>query len=103
MGALLALAGPLVPGAAAAGCVPRTNVEAIVDDSYSMEVTDPAKLRVQALDLLIDTLPAPTTLGAIEFGSASTFFGTPAAAPVFGPQPTGPNAAAMKDALGTAI
>ncbi len=34
-----------------------------------MEVTDPNKLRVQAMDLLTETLPTATTLGAVEFGS----------------------------------
>ena len=100
---LLALAGPFTAGAAAATCKPKTNIEAIIDDSFSMGVTDSNKLRVQGLNLLIDTLPAKTTLGAIAFGSGSTFTGTPAATQVFPPEPVGPNAAAMKAALGAAI
>ena len=97
----LALAGPLAAGAVAATCTPKTNIEAIVDDSGSMGITDINKLRVQGLDLLIDTLPAKTTLGAVEFGSG--FLGEPSAASVFKPELVGPNATAMKSALGAAI
>jgi hypothetical protein len=100
---LLALAGPLAPGAsAAAGCTPKTNIEAIIDDSGSMAITDQNRLRVQGMDLLIDTLPAATTLGAIEFGS-SLFGAQPAADAVFNPEPVGPNAASMKGALSKVI
>lgn len=102
-GSLLALGGPLASGAsAAASCTPKTNIEAIVDDSASMAVTDENKLRVQGLDLLIDTLPAKTTLGAIEFGS-SLFGLQPPADQVFKPEPVGPNAAAMKSSLASLI
>src|ERR1700761_6581058 len=58
---------PVATGSA--GCTAVTNVEAIIDDSGSMEFTDPNKLRVQAMDLLIKTLPSSTTLGAGEFGA----------------------------------
>lgn len=103
MAALLAAAVVAAPsGAAGAGtsatCTPKTNIEAIVDDSYSMAATDPDRLRVQAMGLLINTLPAKTFLGAVEFGSSS-FEGTPAASTVFPPEPVGPNAVAMKTAL----
>ncbi|MBS1879526.1 MAG: hypothetical protein JST31_08435 [Actinobacteria bacterium] len=101
MSALLALLGPLTAGAAAASCTPKTNIEAIIDDSGSMAITDSNKLRVQGMDLLIDTLPASTTLGAVEFGSG--FFEEPSADSVFKPEPVGANAAAMKKALGVAI
>ena len=47
-----------------------SNIEAIVDDSISMEFTDANRLRVQAMDLLIDSLGSSTQLGAVEFGSA---------------------------------
>ena len=102
---LLALAGPLAPGAAAApaNCKPATNIEAIIDDSYSMAGSDSDRLRVQGLSLLIDTLPAKTTLGAIQFGSGSIFSEIPAATQVFGPEPVGPNSAAMKAALNAQI
>ena len=87
--------------AASASCAPATNIEAIVDDSFSMEVTDPNRLRVQAMGLLINTLPAKTQLGAVEFGSG--FGEIPAASTVFPPEPVGPNAGAMREALQNAI
>jgi hypothetical protein len=90
-------------GAPAAGsCTPVTNAEAIVDDSGSMVVTDPNRLRVQALDLLINALSSKTNLGAIEFGS-SFESATPSADVVFPTEPIGPNAAAMKTALDESI
>jgi hypothetical protein len=102
---LPALVGALVDssgaeGAPAAGstCKPATNVEAIVDDSGSMLATDTNRLRVQAMDLLINALNDKTTLGAIEFGS-SFESAMPAADVVFPAEPIGPNAAAMKSAL----
>ena len=94
--------------AGSAACTPATNIEAIVDDSGSMEITDPNKLRVQAMNLLIQTLPQSTTLGAVEFGSGiegipGIFEGTPAAYTIFSPEPIGPNATGMSEALGHAI
>jgi von Willebrand factor type A domain len=106
--AALASALALVPAAtadptalAAASCTPVSNIEAIIDDSGSMSFSDADKLRVSALDLLIDT-PGneKITLGAVEFGGALGFPGEPPAADtVFPPQPIGPNAGAMKAAL----
>ena len=87
------------PALAAASCTPVSNIEAILDDSGSMAVTDDGKLRVSALELLIDT-PGneQIDLGAVEFGG--TLFGTdPPADTLFPPEPIGPNAAAMKAAL----
>ncbi|MGN6189480.1 MAG: vWA domain-containing protein [Conexibacter sp.] len=98
----------LAPGAtadptalAAASCTPVSNIEAIIDDSGSMVATDANKLRVSALELLIDT-PGneKITLGAVEFGGSFGFAGEPPAADtVFPPEAIGPNAAAMKSAL----
>jgi hypothetical protein len=104
---LLADTGPAADPASAAApaaCTAATNVEAIVDDSGSMLITDADRLRVQAIDLLIQTLPQATRLGAVEFGSGldpipGVFEGTPASATVFTPEPIGPNAAAMAAAL----
>lgn len=108
MAALLAMAVVAAPSgaasgdaAAAAGCTPKTNIEAIVDDSGSMGFTDESRLRVQAMDLLINALPAQTQLGAVEFGSE--LFEKPAADTLFPPEPVGANAAAMKSALDVAI
>lgn len=108
MGALLAMAILAAPsgatggGAATASCTAATNIEAIIDDSGSMAVTDENRLRVQAMDLLINTLPERTQLGAIEFGSS--LFGTqPAADTIFPPEPIGPNAGTMRSSLSSAI
>jgi len=90
-------AGASAAPTASASCTPASDIEAIVDDSISMEFTDANRLRVQAMNLLIDTLGKGTTLGAVEFGSEG--FETPAADTVFPPQPVGPNGNAMRTAL----
>jgi len=106
----LASALALAPGAiadptalASASCTPVTNIEAIIDDSGSMSFTDPDKLRVSALQLLIDT-PGneKVTLGAVEFGG-SFDPSVPSAETIFAPQLIGPNASAMKAALAAKI
>jgi hypothetical protein len=96
-GLLLATIGLAVGApAATAACTPKTNLEAIVDDSGSMLYNDATDLRIRAMELLIDTQGnEKRTLGAVEFGSD--------AAPLFGPGPIGPNAAAYKSALTTAL
>jgi von Willebrand factor type A domain len=87
----LAVAAP-----AAAQCVPKTNLEAIVDDSGSMSFNDPNDLRVRAMELFIDTQGNERrTLGAVEFGSEAT--------PLFAPAQIGANGAAMKSALNTLL
>jgi hypothetical protein len=95
-------AGAVATGSA--GCTAVTNVEAIIDDSGSMSITDPDKLRVQAMDLLIKTLPSSTTLGGVAFGSGiegipGVFEGNPGAYTLFPPEPIKPNSAAMQGAL----
>jgi hypothetical protein len=100
-GALAAQSGA-AGGASASACVPATNIEAIVDDSGSMSVTDENRLRVQAMDLLIGTLPGSTTLGAVEFGSEE-FEGHPAADTVFPPEAVGANGNSMRGLLGKLI
>ncbi|HET9153443.1 MAG TPA: VWA domain-containing protein [Solirubrobacterales bacterium] len=105
--AFLATAVVAAPGEAAAGatgsagCTPKTNIEAIIDDSGSMGFTDESRLRVEAMDLLINALSPRTQLGAVEFGSE--LFEKPAADTVFPPEPVGADAAAMKSALDAAI
>jgi hypothetical protein len=106
MAALLAMAAMAAPSgaagaAASAGCAPKTNIEAIIDDSGSMGFTDENRLRVQAMDLLINALSGSTQLGAVEFGSE--LFEKPAADTLFPPESVGANAAAMKSALDAAI
>lgn len=94
---LLATTAAAQPLATASACSPATDIEAIVDDSGSMSITDSSRLRVQAMNLLIDTLAPATQLGAVEFGSA---LGTqPGADTLFPPEPVGPNANAMSAAL----
>src|SRR6478609_10115441 len=105
VGALIVAALPPTSGQAsraqsAAACTRVTNVEAIVDDSGSMAGTDSNRLRVQAMDLLINALDSNTTLGAIEFGW-SFDPAAPSADVVFPTEPVGANAAAMKAALDT--
>jgi hypothetical protein len=102
-GALAAQSGATGAATTSAGCVPASNIEAIVDDSGSMSITDENRLRVQAMDLLIGTLPGRTTLGAVEFGSADEFEGKPAADTVFPPEAIGPNATSMRGLLNKLI
>jgi hypothetical protein len=83
---------------AAAACAKATNIEAIIDDSGSMNFSDSNLLRVQAMDLLINALEPSTQLGAVEFGD-SFDPSIPSADVVFPVEPIGPNAAAMKSAL----
>jgi hypothetical protein len=99
LAAASASAAPAATGSAA--CTPKTNIEAIVDDSGSMAITDPNRLRVQAMNLLIQTLPPSTALGAVEFGSGiegvpGVYEGTPAAYTLFPPEAIQSNSAAME-------
>jgi hypothetical protein len=94
--ALAAVVCAVVPGVAAAACTPKSNLEAIIDDSGSMFISDQTKLRVAAMDLLIDTQGnEKRTLGAVEFGTDAT--------PLFGPGLIGQNAASYKAAMAAAI
>jgi hypothetical protein len=87
---LVLLAIPAV--ASAQRCVPKTNLEGIVDDSGSMSFNDPTDLRIRAMELFIDNQANDKrTLGAVEFGTDAT--------PLFGPGVIGPNASAFKSAL----
>jgi len=74
-------------------CTAPTSVAAIVDDSGSMERTDPDKIRAQALRLM---LTKPTnqslTFGAVEFGGD--------AGPLFAPGVISQNQQAMLAGLG---
>ena len=100
--ALLAFAGlgvaasSAAPASSAAACTPKTNLEAIVDDSGSMSSSDPTDLRIRAMELLIDTQGnEKRTLGAVDFGND--------AQPLFGPGLIGQNAAAFKAAMATGL
>jgi hypothetical protein len=91
------------PVASASTCSSAKNIEAIVDDSGSMAITDKSRLRVQAMNLLIDDLSPSTQLGAVEFGSGFESLGIPAANTVFPPAAVGTGASAMRSALDAAI
>lgn len=94
--ALAAVVCAAAPAAASAACTPKSNLEAIVDDSSSMSLNDPDNLRVRAMELLIGTQGnEQRTLGAVEFGTD--------AAPLFGPAPIGQNADAFKLALNRSL
>ena len=94
--ALAAVACAATPGVASAACTPKSNLEAIIDDSGSMSLNDPNNLRIRAMELLIDTQGnEKRTLGAVEFGTDAT--------PLFGPGLIGQNAAAYKAALNANI
>ena len=77
--AVLALAVAAASGSTAAAqpdCAPGTNIEAIIDDSLSMEDNDPQRYRNQMMKIIINK-PANSkkTLGAVEFsGTADTIF-----------------------------
>jgi hypothetical protein len=100
MAVMSASSGAASGAGASASCTPKTNIEAIIDDSGSMSFTDENRLRVEAMDLLINALPTQTQLGAVEFGSG---FETPPADTIFPPEPVGANASAMKSSLDTLI
>lgn len=94
--ALAAVACAATPAMASAACTPKSNLEAIVDDSGSMSFNDPDNLRIRAMELLIDTQGnEKRTLGAVEFGTDAT--------PLFGPGLIGQNGPAYKLALNSAL
>jgi hypothetical protein len=103
VGLIAAPSGSAAPLASASACSSAKDIEAIVDDSGSMAITDPNRLRVQGMNLLIDDLSPNTQLGAVEFGSGFESLGIPGAATVFPPGAVGSNASAMRSALDTAI
>ena len=103
VGLIFAPSGSAAPLASASACSSAKDIEAIVDDSGSMAITDPNRLRVQGMNLLIDDLSPNTQLGAVEFGSGFESLGIPGAATVFPPGAVGSNASAMRSALDTAI
>jgi hypothetical protein len=79
----------------AAACTPLSNVEAIVDDSGSMSITDPNVLRGQAIKLIVQREAQNNpkfTFGAVSFGD-------PDVHTLFAPSAVGANQAAMKASL----
>lgn len=79
-------------GAVIPGCTSKTNIEAIIDDSGSMDTTDNNRLRVHGMELFIDRQGNESkTLGAVEFGTD--------ASSLFTPRTIGGNQAFMKGTL----
>lgn len=74
--AVVASSGGASPARPAQTCTPKTNIEAIIDDSLSMQDNDPTRLRVLGLQFFIGTFGNEgKTLGAVEFaGDATTLF-----------------------------
>jgi hypothetical protein len=66
----------------AAGCTPANNIEAIIDDSGSMSVTDFNKFRTTLLDAFASLQQNQgKTLGGIEFGTTADVLFAPAPIP----------------------
>jgi hypothetical protein len=66
----------------AGGCTPATNIEAIIDDSGSMDFTDPNKFRTTLLDAFASLQQNQgKTLGGIEFGDTADVLFAPATIP----------------------
>jgi len=70
----LAAIGPATSSAASLpGCTPATNISAIIDDSGSMTLTDPGKLRSSMVEFIAGSgLMKGKTMSALEFGSAGS-------------------------------
>jgi hypothetical protein len=90
--AALALGGTSGAGAATLpNCTVANNLEAIIDDSGSMSITDDQRFRVDMVNILA-TLNPDKEMGGVEFGSD--------AVPLFLANPIGPNLGVIKSALG---
>jgi hypothetical protein len=71
-------------------CVPKTNIEGIIDDSGSMNGNDPSNYRADLMEAIAFFNP-DKTMGAVYFGTD--------AFPLFGPFLAGPNFPAIQAAL----
>ena len=93
---ILAVLGALTVGSAGASaatipnCVPKTNIEGIIDDSGSMSANDPDNYRADLMEAIAFFNPDKTM--------GSVYFGTDAFA-LFGPFLAGPNFPAIQAAL----
>jgi hypothetical protein len=89
--AALAVGGTSSAGAAPLpNCTAANNLEAIIDDSGSMSVTDDQRFRVDMVNILAALNPAKS-MGGVEFGSD--------AVPLFLANPIGPNLGVIQSAL----
>jgi von Willebrand factor type A domain len=90
------VAAPYGASAQVPGCTPATNVEAILDDSGSMVINDPNRLRKEGMDLIVSKQSNDSlTLGAVEFGSQ--------AASLFKPGQVAANRSSMLSTLNARI
>jgi hypothetical protein len=70
------------PVTKAAACKKATNIEAIIDDSASMDFTDPGKFRTTLLDAFAALQQNQgKTLGGVEFGDTADLLFPPASIP----------------------
>jgi hypothetical protein len=70
------------PQAHASACQKATNIEAIIDDSGSMDFTDPGKFRITLLDAFAALQQNQgKTLGGVEFGDTADTLFAPAPIP----------------------
>jgi hypothetical protein len=90
VGSLVALLAALMAGGSASAapevhasaCQKATNIEAIIDDSGSMDFTDPSKFRTTLLDAFAALQQNQgKTLGGIEFGDTADVLFAPATIP----------------------
>jgi hypothetical protein len=89
--AALAMGGTSSAGAATLpNCTTANNLEAIIDDSGSMSITDDQRFRVDMVNILAALNP-DKSMGGVEFGSD--------AVPLFLASPIGPNLNTIKSAL----
>jgi hypothetical protein len=98
VGASAGLLAALLAGGAASNagaqtlpnCTPATNLEAIIDDSGSMNGTDPQRFRADLVDILA-TFNPEKTMGAVQFGSDASV--------LFAPAQVGPSLGTIRGAL----
>ena len=90
LGALIAGGSSSAGAAPLPNCTVANNLEAIIDDSGSMFITDDQRFRVDMVNILA-TLNPDKTMGGVEFGSD--------AVPLFLANPIGPNLGVIKSAL----
>ena len=63
---------PSIPEPTTTGCVPIRDIELVVDDSRSLETSDPLALRRAAIELMLSKpRDVPVRLGAIEIGQTA--------------------------------
>lgn len=97
IGSLVALLAALAAGGSSSAgaatlpnCTVANNLEAIIDDSGSMAITDPDRFRADMVDILASFNP-DKTMGGVQFGTD--------ASALFAPAPVGPNLGTIHSSL----